>query len=324
MTGGNIPSAERLMSDSRFIPAERGLQPGFRLASVFRLCLLPFFLLVSSDTRFEGPDRVPAPNRLVPTHFDPVPTGRAGVAKWRVSVADPRFGGVSALAIGAKGLVALTDSGAVIDLPRPGSGGSALVRDLPGGPGSPDWKKFRDSEALVATPQGWWAGFEFRHSLWLYDHDFRHVLRSVRLQESGWRANSGVEALVADGDGLLMLPESGREAVRWKSGKIERFPLEGARGAPADAARLPDGAILVTIRSFGLTGIHNRIARLERTTRGYRLDHLADVPVGRLDNVEGMAAEPRADGTVRLWLITDNDFIRWRDTKLVALDLPAD
>jgi hypothetical protein len=311
------------MGAPRFIPAERRLQRKFRFASLLLLIPLSFLLLVASDTRWEGPDRVPGPERLAPIAFQPlrVPPGLAGA--WRLRMADSRFGGLSALAWDGHGLVALTDSGTMIDLPRPARGAIARIRDLPAGPGPDRWKRFRDSEALVPVAAGWWVGFENRHSLWLYDRSLRRPLRTVSLRGLGWRVNKGVEAMVADGDGLLILPESGREVVRVRSSAIQRLRLESAGGAPADAARLADGTVLVAVRSVTLGGIRNRIARLERSGRGYRLRTLREVPLGMFDNVEGLAAEPLTGGAVRLWLLTDNDFHAWRATRLIAVDLPA-
>ena len=323
MTGEKIPSAETLVPDSRFIGAERHLQPKFSLARLLLLITLPFFLLVASDTRFEGPDRAPAPEREAAVRFEPLSFRAPLSGVWRVSVADPRFGGLSALTLENGRLAALTDSGVVVTLPRPGGSDRARLQDLPAGPGSPWLKRNRDSEALVRTDEGWWVGFENRHSLWLFDPALRRPLRSLSLGGLGWKANAGIEAMVGSGDGLTLLPESGREVVRVRGKSLQRITLSGSDGAPSDATRLPDGAVLVTLRSFHLTGIRNRIARLERASGGYRLQPLLTLPLGMFDNVEGIAAEPRGKGAIRLWMITDNDFTGWRDTKLIALDLPV-
>jgi len=49
---------------------------------------------------------------------------------------------------------------------------------------------------------------------------------------------------------------------------------------------------------------------------------IARIALGARDNVEAIAAEPRAGGGTRLWLLTDNDFRPRAPTLLVALDLP--
>ncbi|MFC7536083.1 esterase-like activity of phytase family protein [Sphingomonas sp. GCM10030256] len=261
---------------------------------------------------------------MISISFEPLAARPPLAGLWRVRGETARLGGVSALAIRPDGLRALTDSGVLIDLPYPAAEPTrALVRDLPAGPGRPTFKKFRDSESLSATGSGWWVGFEHRHSLWLFDPAVRHARGRTDLSRLRWPVNAGAEAMVADGDGLLLLSESGREVVRVRSGRVQRLPLRDAGGAPADATRLPDGTVLVTVRRFGITGIRNRIARLERSSPGYRLRPVAALPLGPFDNVEGLAAQPRPGGGVRLWMITDNDLSRVRDTLLIALDLPG-
>ena len=45
------------------------------------------------------------------------------------------------------------------------------------------------------------------------------------------------------------------------------------------------------------------------------------IPVGRLDNVEGLSAELMPDGSTRLWMVTDNNLQQRRPTLLIAVDL---
>lgn len=326
--GKKIPSAEWLIDDSQCIVTERRRQRKFRLAAALLVPLLPTFLFLRSDARDESPDRVSRPERTVPVHFQALPlqmpAGEAGriVGAWRVTAADPRFGGVSALALTPDGMVAVSDSGVVSDLPRPGASRQARLRDLPAGPGAAGWKMFRDSEALVRTPEGWWVGFEFRHSVWLFDPTFRRPLRNIPLRQLGWPRNKGVEAMVAEGDGLLILPEGGRQVVHVAGGRMRVETLRGTGGHVADAARAPDGTVLMLLRSVGLGGITNRVARLVRGANGYCSQAILTLPLGRFDNAEALGVEPLASGASRLWIITDNDFSSWRDTLLIALDLP--
>ncbi|MDQ3079087.1 MAG: esterase-like activity of phytase family protein [Pseudomonadota bacterium] len=260
------------------------------------------------------PSRWPAPERVVDGRAVPVTMAR-GVKAWQLSAADPRFGGLSALAVEGGTLVALTDAGVVARFapPMPGQHFRIALRDLPGGPGSQFRKSGRDSESLLAdrNGRGWWVGFENRHSLYLFSRDFGRVLarRSLKVK---WRANRGGEALVQGAAGVMVLPEGGGRAAR------------GNMTAPAwnsDATRLPDGRLILLIRRPRLLGFDNQLwiaSGAGRPARRIALD------LGMLDNMEGIAAAPLSDGGTRLWIVSDNNFRPWMRTLLVALDLGPD
>lgn len=321
---------QRLMPDSGSPDAERRLQPRFSKTSVFNTLAL-FLLVLAGDygigsmpNRSDRPDAL-APVRFVPASFDPAgfaPLGLAGA--WKVEIADPRFGGVSALAIDRRQLLALTDSGTVIRFPMPGRSGRALVRDLPGGPGNSDFKRHRDSEALVRDPagRGWWVAFEQWNQLWLYDPEFRRARSRIDLGRQRWRRNQGIEAMVADAGGLRLFPEPGRESLRVRGGEVRVDRLASRFGSVSDAARAPDGRLLLVARKLGLAGLAKRLVVAGEGKDGtLELRPLARLGLGATDNVEAIAVEPRAGGT-RLWLMTDNDFRARAPTYLVALDLP--
>ena len=309
------------------------MQPMFRKFHLFSyLGLILLFLAIlafddwlkSVEVRSDGPARQ-ANVRFSPVPFEPsgfAPLRLAGV--WRVDVDDPRFGGVSALAIDGKELIALTDSGTVIRLPRPGHGSMASLRDLPAGPGIAQLKVNRDSEALARDPagRGWWVAFEQWHQLWLYDAGFRRALRKIDLGRNRWPDNRGIEAMAAEGSGLVLFPEPGGEWLRLGDGHLRSHRLANAFGNLSDAARLPDGRLLLVTRQFGPTGIAKHLVLARPTAQGLVLRDVAALGLGATDNVEGIAAEPRDDGGTRLWVVTDNDFRPRKATLLLALDLP--
>lgn len=319
-----------LMADKRLNMAEWSLQPRF-----IKWLFAGAFLLLASDSRPEWPDRLPMADRLAALRYEPLRLGAAeGVmltGAWEVSSDEPRFFGLSGLAVlDARTLVAVTDSGTLVDLPRPGSGGAARFRDLVGGPGPATFKKYRDAEALLIlrSPRapdagGFEVAFENRHSVFSYAGNLWRT-EGRRLPEAGWSRNKGAEAMVQDLSGpprLLLLGEGGRTLVVLTHGgaRVERY--RGATGGVADAVRLPDGRMVVAVREIGLLGLTNRLAWLERTPEGYRLRNFATLPLGMFDNVEGLAAEPRPGGGVVLWAVTDND--GWRRTLLLRLELDA-
>jgi hypothetical protein len=314
------------MCDSRLNVAERRLQHSFRL--VMALCLiLLIFLPLRGDIRDEGPDRVPGPEREAKVRYEPLSLDRGTIGPlklagaWRVEIDEPRAFGLSALAVTSTGLLALTDSGVLIELPRPGTARVARLRELPDGPGWPTYRRFRDSESLAfdSARNGWWVGFENRHSLWFYDRQFRRALTS-RWLTFNWPLNKGLEGLTLNRGEPLLLPESGQLVLQMTSRGLRRMPLTGARGNIADALQLPNGRTIVSQRQIGLSGITNRLGWLERTKVGYQVRSFATLPLGPLDNVEGLAAERLPSGTTRVWAVTDND--GWRRTVLLAFDLP--
>lgn len=274
--------------------------------------------------------RSDGPARWVPIRFEPVHLDPAGfaplrlVGAWRVEVGDPRFGGVSALALDGDAFLALTDSGTAVRFRKPGRGQSAFVRDLPAGPGIPQLKVDRDSEALARDPagRGWWVAFEHWHQLWLYDRGFNRALARIDLGADRWGPNTGVEAMVVDARGFSLFRETAEEWLRVERGRVRSHALASRYGWLSDAVRLPDGRILAVARKMGLAGFAKRLVAVEGGADSVRLRSLARLGLDPADNVEAIAAEPRGARATRLWLMTDNDFRPRAPTLLVALDLP--
>ncbi|MBA2466374.1 MAG: esterase-like activity of phytase family protein [Sphingomonas sp.] len=257
-----------------------------------------------------------------PVVFEPeafAPFRLAGA--WRLTSSDPRFGGISALAVEDGRLIALSDSGVVVRFGE--SRASAVIGELPAGPGSKRFKRNRDSEALVADPQGrgWWVAFENRDELWLYDPTFATALQRIRLGDRGWGKNYGFEGAATDGRSLLLLHEAGDNLLRvsGRQGRVMR--IAGARARLSDAVDLGDGRWLAVERQLTPLGFRNALVILERIGGDYRLGRRFALPVGRRDNVEAIALERRAGGTRRLWLMTDDNFNPALRTLLIALDI---
>ena len=235
---------------------------------------------------------------------------------------DPRFGGLSALTIDQGKFLAVSDLGAVVHFDPPGRGSSrALLADLRIGPGPAGRKKSRDAEALVADPRGrgWWVGYEQRHSLWLYDSGFKQALAAIPVRRA-WRDNRGIEALIADGDGLLALAENGREAIRVNASGLHAIGLESGWEV-AEAARAPDSSTWLLLRSKGPAGIVQAVAPLIANRHGYRIGEVWPLPKAAFDNYEGMAISAKPGGGWRFWLVTDDGHRFMARTLLVALDL---
>ncbi len=293
---------------------EQRVQQTFSEASIISSLALALTIFAAAAWNKAQPSRWPAPDRVVDGRVVPVTVGR-GMQAWHISAADPRFGGLSALAVERGELVALTDSGVAVRFAPPNTGRHLPIalRELPGGPGSRFRKSGRDGESLLADREGrgWWVAFENRHSLYLFSREFGRVLakRSLKVK---WRANRGGEALVQGPDAVMVLPEEGGRAA---GGDMIAPPWV------SDATRLADGRLILLIRRPTLLGFANQVwiaSGAGKPARRIALD------LGMLDNMEGIAAAPLPNGGTRLWIVSDNNFRPWMRTLLVALDLGPD
>jgi hypothetical protein len=328
---GETRSLEERMPDSRAIDAERRLQPMFRKFERLQLLILAGLILAFGLWLVLFPRRVELGPRIASLQLRPIQIDAEGFAPlriagaWEVTSDDPRFGGVSALAIDDERLVALSDSGVLIRFAKPGRGDArAWINELPGGPGDPAYKISRDSEALAETAdrQGWWVGFEYRNELWRFDRRFTRATQRVRFGARRWSRNSGIEAAVVEGRSVLLLPEPGTTVVRVSSKGQQNLPIQNPAGRISDVARLPGGGLLVLNRRVTRRGFVNSLAALERSGAGYRYGKRVRLGLGPLDNAEALAAERTSAGT-RLWIMTDNNFSGLLRTVLIAADLPS-
>ena len=290
------------MLDSRCAGAERAVQPMFSKSSLFSsLCLVVLIIGAAFGLRVTRPLIHLAPGtaavRWKLIDPAPIPSSQARLAgAWELESDNKHIGGLSGLAIDGDRLLALSDEGMLIWLPRPGEPGNAILRPLPAVSGNPRTKIGRDSEALMREPQGrgWWVAFEQRHQLVRYDSNFAEALQRIDIREFSFRKNRGIEALSSDG------------GIRWYA----------ESSGISDAASLADGRVLMLRRDIGLTGFAARI------TGSGAIDFA--LPLATLDNAEGLAAESLPGGAIRLWIVTDNDFRPWRRTVVMAVDLVAD
>lgn len=289
-------------------------------------------LMLAQRIFYDLPDREPLDPVITEVRFEPLELDPAAFAplrlagSWTVSSDDPRVGGISAVAVEGESLVAITDSGAVIRFGKPtGPVARARVRDLPAGPGDPRYKSNRDSEAIAADPagRGWWVAFENRDSLWLYDSRFESALRSIAVPDASVHVNVGIEGLATDGGQLVLLSESGGRALTAGPTGWTKIPFAFPARRVSGAAALRDDSLLVIERRLTLTGFENALVRLDRCRGAYCLVWRKRLPLGPLDNVEAIAAEPLESGATRLWLMTDDNNRRPMRTVLVAADLPA-
>ena len=320
------------MCDSELRDAERRVQHLLRKIPLLQLLIIAVTVPLFHYWAIRLPDREELGARAARVTFQPVKLDPAGfrrlhlVGAWRLTGDDPRFGGFSALAVDGGELLALTDFGVLARFPKPGgTHETALIRELPGGPGDGGFKRNRDSEALVRDlgGRGWWVAFENRNELWLYGADFSRPRGRIVFGRKRWPLNQGIEALAGSGPDILAFPERGRTVVRLSGAAARSSPIGATDGRISDAVRLPDGRFLVLHRNLTPFGFRNSLAELKQTAGGYRFGSSLLLPLSPLDNAEALAAERMPDGTTRLWVMTDDNLQRPMRTLLLALDLPA-
>lgn len=307
---------------------ERKVQPKFSIGWAASALLLLAAIGLFDRWLATFPDRAELGWRVARIAATPVLFDAKGYAPfrlagaWRLTSSDPRFGGISALAVENGCLLALTDSGVVIRFSP--SRNSAWIGELPDGPGTNSFKINRDSEALVADPggRGWWVTFENRDELWLYDRSFGRALQRISLGERPWRINSGIEGALAEGESLLLLHEAGDNLIRVTGTRARAMPIAGAAARLSDAVDVGGGRRLIIERRLTPLGFRNALVELEQAGDAYRLGRRYPLPLGRRDNVEAAAVESLPGGARRLWLMTDDNFHGRMRTLLIALDLP--
>ncbi|MCY7338419.1 MAG: esterase-like activity of phytase family protein [Sphingomonas bacterium] len=295
------------------------MQPIFSKSFIFSSLVVSAATFGFQAWALRQPNRLPGAQVTVAGTAEKIGGARRGWRVWELSAPEPRFGGISALAIDHEGLVALTDSGVVIRFTPPDRAQQRVnfsLQDLPDGPG-PAWRKSgRDSESLLKDPhgRGWWVGFETYHSLWRYDADFSHAVSHDWLAVD-WRRNRGGEGLIAGGGGIWVLPESGGSAVAvGATSNLRDIPV-----GTSDATRLADGRMVLLVRRITWRGF---ATELLVAGRGRKPSLRLRLPLGAFDNPEAVAAAPLAGGGTRLWIATDDNFRPWMRTLLIALDLP--
>ena len=252
--------------------------------------------------------------------------------------ADPRFGGLSDLRVGADGrrLYAVSDCGRGFTAMLGYDAGGRLVElsdprmvDLTGPDGGPLSVEEIDAESLCRAGATLEVGFEGRPRVWSYRLDPAFAgparLMPAPAAVSTCGQNASLEAMAALGDGRRLLVCEGRRGASdtvpaWigKAGQwIERpYPLlfeggwAGEPFRPTSACVLPGGDVLVLERRYPPLG-----ARVVRLTRSSLEDAgpLEPREVARLeapltlDNYEGIDARRDVAGRTLVYLLSDDN-----------------
>lgn len=187
-------------------------------------------------------------------------------------------------------------------------------------------KEDSDAEGLARWPNGdLTVSFERRHRIWLYPANGGPP-RPLPMPSAAFPENDGMEALALDPssgpDAYVVGREDTREVwtCRLSGGCTPRPGVALAGPGSLVAARaLPGGRWAWLLRDYSpLAGSTIWIVVTDRTGRTidtHELKHPTTV-----DNFEGLAVLPRPNGTVRFYLISDDNFSSSQRTLLLAFD----
>ena len=304
----------------------------------------------------DGPSASSIPVALTPDR--PAPA-EVGALRFRGALHLPDgagVGGLSGLWVSDSGdrFVAVADNGKSVTgrLTYDAQGhlagaGDYAVRPLPTDK-DPDYRGRRnDSEDLARLPDGGWlVPFERNHRILRYGGTNRPEGTPQRLPTppglENASSNGGVEALAVLPDGRILAIEEGdddgvRERRVWIASadlktRADWQPLtyrSAPRFRPTAAAALPDGGVLVLERRVTLLGgwgariVHVPAESLRggATMDGVELARLE--PPLRVDNFEGMAVRPGADGDTLVYIVSDDNRSPLQRTYLMMFAIPA-
>ena len=263
---------------------------------------------------------------------------------WRLSSPNANFSGYSALlAMGDGTLLALSDHARSLRFSPPDAVRQQPVRIDYLNPFVNAEKRLLDLESATRDPATGrlWAAYELGNHIERYDRAFRQTGRVRPVEMRRWPSNDGPEAMVRLADGRFVVLSEG--SPRWFAADLPGLlfpgdPLEGGKPRPfrfrgpedflpVDMAQLPDGRVLILLRAvrWGLPPrfesklvVTDPAAIAPGQLWPWReVAHLAE-PLP-MDNYEGLAIEPADDGRLVLWLISDDNRVRFQRTLLLKL-----
>lgn len=260
---------------------------------------------------------------------------------WALSSDHPDFGGFSGLLVDAaeKTLLAISDKGdwwqARFDPLRatPPTGGSMRGYST----GAIADKIDLDAESLVRFNNGYLVSFEQNHRLEFISEVGGRPSPMAELAPidfSGVSNNSGMEAIALLPSGQLLafaergMDTRGRLKVWLVSSDsvTDLFFLPPRNFAPTDAATLPNGDVLLLLRRYSpVDGVTVRLHHIvaANIVKGGLLEGrqvLELTPDGPVDNMEGLDIVPLDQDTVRLVMISDDNFNPLQRTLLMMFD----
>jgi hypothetical protein len=188
-----------------------------------------------------------------------------------------------------------------------------------------------DSEGLAIHAGGAFVSFEGSNNVWRYTGPDAPAPLPRHPGFDLLESNAGLEALAVDGQGRL-------HAIPERSGRHDRsFPVwryDGAWSQPYALPRRggflvvgadfgPEGRLYVLERAFSGFGFRSRVRRFTpREDRAAEEATLIESQIWRHDNLEGISVWRDAAGSIRITMISDDNFNPLQKTELVEYRLP--
>jgi hypothetical protein len=311
-----------------------------------------FVILLSGTARSDVPRaRDPIPTAVFAIHAQPLHLNesdaratRLGALEWLGGWAltgdHNNFGGISALDVDGHRFIALSDQGAVIRFEQQSDGSfqGGSIAPLPKGCSRNRYKSDQDTESIArSAPSGpIWAGLEGRNMVCRFDPSLHRADGEAQpAAMQNWKLASGAEAMVWLADGRLavfaeaavrgdpsltpLLLFAGDPINRGRR-VVERLYRAPPGFRPVDAARLPDGRVLVLNRRFAFP--FQFTAKLvviapnqfnSAVVAGRDVATFAPPIIS--DNLEAIAVQTTKDATL-IWIASDDNF-QWPQRNLL-------
>ena len=278
--------------------------------------------------------------------LSPGPLTVAGV--WQLSTKNQLFGGYSGMIpIGDNMLTAISDNGRLLSIRlKDGLPISARVHFIDRKhTARPDEEKTGfDTESLTRDPVSGaiYAGFERYNAIERLSPDFVPQARVAPAEMADWGENSGPEAMTRLADGRFIVIEEAERS--WsdprhhallfhgdptRGARPESFTFAGITGyRPVDITPLPDGRVLILMRRLVFWELPPRfegaiiIADPQTIVAGKEWGGDAVTwlePPLPTDNYEGITVTQESDGATYVWLISDDNFMKFQRTLLLKL-----
>jgi hypothetical protein len=271
-----------------------------------------------------------------------LPDGFVGSFDWRMP--DPRFGGMSSIDMAEDGMAftAMSDRGTLVTgrLLRDAAGVITGVTDtvilsLKGAGDAPLDSTRNDTEGLAVAADGTiLVALEGPARVLRYDTPDGPAANLPTPEAfAAMQHNSALEALAIDGNGwLYTLPErSGAldtpfPVYRFRDGAWDQpfsLPRDGLYLAVA-ADIGPDGRLYLLERQFhGLLGFQSRVRRFVVTGDSVDAGEVVlETATGQHGNQEGLSVWRDAAGSLRLTMVSDDNFRFFLRTSLVEYRIP--
>jgi len=293
--------------------------------------LLPAQFLRSPPRISENPGVTLAPLPFAQT--ENWPEGLTLTGFWQIGTNDWRMGGWSALVARDDGLLeAFSDRGARVLLDPSGAFHMAEIVSLP--PIPVERRYIVDIEAATMDRESGqlWLALEYHNAVVRFDPSgHARAIRPKAMRR--WGINKGAEAMARLSDGrFILFRETGGGLLfpgdPLAGGASEPFAFDPPGGfQPSDAALLPDGRLLILLRRLELKFPPFDAMLVLADPTGLEaggtleMEPLANlVPGLPRENYEGLAVTPAADGSLDIWLVSDDNMAGFQRSLLVRLN----